>query len=83
MRVVWKDSFGRRENGMTSVYRRHAISAHGNGWVTDIIGDNNVYSSKWSAMNAIDQHYGDFAPDGSKKRFADGIKVIGQKNETA
>lgn len=83
MRVVWQDSSARVENGVSRVYRGHTVAVYGGGWVTGVSGDTNIYATRSNAMNAIDQHYGDFAPDGSKKRFADGIKVIGQKNETA
>ena len=53
---------------------------------SDVPGDNNVYKSHYSALNAIDKALGGSGRKGNatEKRRAYGIQIIGKKNnETA
>ena len=81
MRVIWKDS--KPEEYKPVKYRKHMIYGSPEGWYTTIPGDNNLYASNFCAMNAIDQAFGDFGQKGTEKRINYGIKIVGQKNDSA
>lgn len=82
MRIVWKDSNARERKPVQ--YRGY--TAHGNekGWEIDFPGDDNIYSSHYCALNAIDKHLGGegIRGKGSKKRYEYGIHIIGKKNKS-
>ena len=84
MRIVWKDS---KPKGYKPVkYRGHYAQGYNGGWIIDVPGDNNVYKSHYSALNAIDKALGGSGRKGNatEKRRAYGIQIIGKKNnETA
>lgn len=84
MRIVWKDSDTKRNSATfkESHYRGYTISGSetGEGWVTDMPGDDNIYRVCDHALNAIDAELGGAGRHGVaeyRKNF--GIKVIGKK----
>ena len=81
-RVVWKDSNPKTYKPVK--YRNHYITGYKGGWVTDIEGDDNVYTSHYCALNAIDKALGGYGQKGSAKRKSYGIEIMGKKEgETA
>ena len=82
MRIVWKDS--NKPKGYKPLrYRGFNITGSPIGWTTDIPNDPNIYKSNFHAMNAIDQHFGDFGQRGTEKRKRFGIVVVGRRDEIA
>lgn len=82
MRIVWKDSMPRTYKPMK--YRNHMIYGSVKGWTTDIEGDDNIYSTHYCALNAIDKALGGYGQMGGAKRKAYGITIVGKKDgETA
>lgn len=83
MRVVWRDSNQPKEYKPIK-YRDHMVLGSPRGWTTTIPGDNNLYSSHYSALNAIDAALGGTGRYGqaSSKRRSYGIHVIGRRDET-
>lgn len=84
MRIVWKDSNSREKKPIK--YRKYHIEGYGDGWVTNIDGDNNIYRNHYCALNAIDEHLGGSSQKGeaTSKRKGYGIQIIGKiNNETA
>ena len=79
MRVVWKDSKPRSYKPVK--YRNHIINGSPKGWTTTIPGDDNLYSSHYCALNAIDAALGGegIRGKGTKKRQEYGIQIIGKK----
>jgi len=49
------------------------------GWTTDLPNDDNIYSSHYCALNAIDKALGGYGQMGSAKRQKYGIQIIGKK----
>lgn len=83
MRVIWKDS-GKPKEYKPIRYRGFMIWGTPKGWEITVPGDNNIYKTHYSALNAIDQHFGDFGQHGTEKRKGYGIQIIGPKGgETA
>lgn len=78
MRIVWKDSVGRGYKPVK--YRGHCAEGSSVGWTIDVPGDNNIYSSHYCALNAIDKALGGYGQMGSVKRKDYGIQVVGKKN---
>lgn len=81
MRVVWKDS---KTNTYKPVkYRGHNIYGSKEGWWTDIPSDENLYSSHYCAMNAIDSELGGegIRGKGTRKRQSYGIQIVGKRND--
>lgn len=76
-RVVWKDSFARDKKPVR--YRKHTISGYGDGWITNIPNDDNVYCTHYDALNAIDKHLGGTGQMGGAKRAKYGINIVGKK----
>ena len=82
MRVVWKDSKPKLYKPVK--YRNHTIYGSPKGWTTTIPGDDNIYSSHYCALNAIDAALGGAGQKGGAKRKSYGIQIIGKKEgETA
>lgn len=82
MRIVWSDSKPRTYKPVK--YRNHVIYGSPKGWTTNIEGDDNIYATHYSALNAIDKHLGGYGQKGSTKRKNYGIDIIGKKDgETA
>ena len=82
IKVVWKDTqiYGRSEYQ----YRRHTVKGLGYGWTTDLEGDDNVYKTRLSAMNAIDQALGGAGRLGiPENRKKEGIRIVGKKSDFA
>lgn len=81
MRVVWRDSSAQSFNAIK--YRKHYITRHNGGWVTDFPNDNNIYKSHYCAQNALDKHLGGYGVRGkpTEKRLRCGIEIIGQKEK--
>lgn len=81
MRIVWKDSNSR--NYKPIKYRNHMVYGSPKGWTTDIEGDDNIYSSHYCALNAIDAALGGegIRGKGTKKRQSYGIQIVGKKIE--
>lgn len=77
MRIVWKDSKPKTYKPVR--YRKYTVNGSAKGWTTNIPGDNNIYSTHYCALNAIDKHLGGVGQMGSAKRQAYGIKIIGTK----
>ena len=78
MRIVWKDSVGRGYKPVK--YRGHYAEGSSVGWTIDVPGDNNIYSSHYCALNAIDKALGGYGQMGSAIRKDYGIQVVGKKN---
>ena len=81
MRVVWKDTKSRSYKPVK--YRNHTVTGSPKGWITDIEGDDNIYSSHYCALNAIDAALGGegIRGKGTKRRYSYGIKIVGKKEE--
>lgn len=77
IRVTWKDTNGHPCSPVA--YRKVFIERYKGGWLIDIKGDNNIYSSQDSAKNAIDKILGGKPRRNGEKRKAKGIKIIGTK----
>ena len=78
MRIVWKDSSPKLKKAVK--YRGYMIDGYGDGWITTIPGDMNVYRTHYCALNAIDKHLGGHGQMGAAKtRIVRGIHVIGKK----
>ena len=80
MRVVWKDSAPKNKKPIK--YRKNHVYGYGKGWITTIPGDDNVYSSHYCALNAIDKALGGYGQMGCAKRISYGITIIGKKEPT-
>jgi len=83
MRVVWRDSLVPKVYKPIK-YRGHMVQGSPRGWTTTIPGDNNLYKSHYSALNAIDAALGGtgrYGTAGSKRR-ACGIQIVGKRDET-
>ena len=84
MRIVWKDSSPKTMPWVELKYRNHLITQYGDGWVTDIPGDDNIYYPRESALNAIDKILG-----GRRRNFKEpervkiGINIIGRKDDVS
>lgn len=79
MRIVWKDSVGRGYKPVK--YRGHYATGSSAGWTIDIPGDENIYSSHYCALNAIDKALGGSGQMGpGAKRKSYGIQIVGQKS---
>lgn len=84
MRIVWKDSSPKTKPWVELKYRNHLITQYGDGWVTDIPGDDNIYYPRESALNAIDKILG-----GRRRNFKEpervkiGINIIGRKDDVS
>lgn len=83
MRIVWKDSSPRTKPWLTFKYREHIVSQYGDGWITDIPGDNNIYFPRECAYNAIDKALGGKTRKANPQRHKLGIKVIGRKDDAS
>ena len=83
MRVVWKDSAPKTQPWLTFKYRECTVSQYGDGWITDIPGDNNIYFPRECAYNAIDKALGGKTRKANPKRHDMGIKIIGSKDEVS
>lgn len=81
MRVVWRDSNAKGYKPVT--YRKHTVYGSPKGWTTDIPGDDNLYRTHYSALNAVDAYLGSHGQKGSAKRQSYGIDIIGKKDSTA
>jgi hypothetical protein len=82
MRVVWKDSNVRKYH--KTKYRGYEIEQlEGGGCIINREGDDNTYSGRFSAMNAIDEYLGGSGQRGEAKRKELGVNIIGKRNETA
>ena len=77
MRIVWKDSKPKTYKPVR--YRKYTVEGSPQGWTTNIPGDNNIYSSHYCALNAIDKYLGGFGQMGTAKRKSYGIKIVGTK----
>ena len=77
MRIVWKDSNPKTYKPVR--YRKYTVYGSPEGWTTNIPEDNNIYSTHYCALNAIDKYLGGSGQMGSAKRRAYGIKIIGTK----
>lgn len=83
MRVVWKDSAPRTKPWVALQYRDHIVSQHGEGWITNVPGDNNIYYPRECALNAIDKILGGKTRKANPKRHNLGIKIIGRKDDAS
>lgn len=83
MRIVWKDSSPRTKPWVTLQYRGYTISQYGDGWVTDMPGDDNIYYPRESALNSIDKTLGGETRKKNPKRHEMGIKIIGRKDDAS
>lgn len=83
MRIVWKDSAPKSKPWQTLQYRGCIISQHGDGWVTNIPGDDDIYFPRECAYNAIDRILGGETRKKNPKRHRLGITVIGRKDDAS
>ena len=79
MRIVWKDSVNNEYKPCK--YRGYRIEGSYSGWYTDMPGDDNLYKTAYSAMNAIDEQLGGNGRQGYAKRRERGVEIIGKKNK--
>lgn len=81
MRIVWKDSNTRNRKPIK--YRGYTAEGYGNGWTINFPNDDNIYSTHYCALNAIDNHLGGegIRGKGTKKRYSYGIEIIGKKKQ--
>lgn len=83
MRIVWKDSSPKTKPWVELKYRNHLITQYGDGWVTDIPGDDNIYYPRESALNAIDEILGGKTRKANPQRHQLGINIIGRKDNVS
>ena len=84
MRVVWKDSSPKTKPWIELKYRNYTISQYGDGWVTNIPGDQNIYFPRESAFNAIDETLGGSRRNKKEpERVKLGINIIGRKDDVS
>lgn len=83
MRIVWKDSAPKTKPLQTLQYRERIISQYGDGWITNIPGDDNIYFPRECALNAIDQMLGGKTRTKNPQRHQLGITVIGRKDDVS
>lgn len=83
MRIVWKDSSPHTKPWVTLQYRNYTVSQYGEGWVTNVPGDDNIYFPRDCALNAIDEMLGGKTRKANPKRHSLGIKVIGRKDDVS
>lgn len=82
MRIIWKDSNKPKEYEPIK-YRGCYVFGTPNGWEINIKGDDNIYRTNYSALNAIDLYRdGVVGLRGSDKRKSYGIEIVGQKNKS-
>lgn len=79
MRIVWKDSSA-TEPRKPLKYRKHFVRGYGEGWITDLPGDDNIYKNHYCAFNAIDKALGNRKREACEKQTKYGIQIIGVKN---
>lgn len=84
MRIVWKDSNPKTKDRNKSLrYRGFTITQYGDGWVTNMPGDINIYLPRESAYNAIDEILGEKAHTPHPKRHIFGVTIIGRKDDVS
>lgn len=83
MRIVWKDSAPHTKPGQVFQFRGYTISYQGDGWITNIPGDNNVYFPRECAYNAIDKMLGGGPREKSPLRHKLGINIVGRKDDVS
>ncbi len=83
MRIVWKDSSPKTKPWVELKYRNHLITQYGDGWVTDIPGDDNIYYPRESALNAIDKILGGKTRKANPQRHQLGTNIIGRKDDVS
>lgn len=81
MIVKWRDSDPKSKPWQVLKYRNRIVTGYGNGWITDLPGDDNIYFPRECAYNAIDIALGGKTRKKNPKRHALGIRVIGKKAE--
>ena len=77
MRIIGKDSC--IPEYKTRTYRGIKVRRDGDGWCTNLDGDDNIYKSYYSAYNAIDKYYGNRDGYNNIAQIKAGIKIIRQK----
>ena len=75
IRVTWKDQNGRPCPPTT--YRKVTMTRYKSGWILDIPGNKNIYTSQDCAKNAIDKILGGTARRHVESRLKKGIKILG------
>lgn len=83
MRIVWKDSTPKTKTYQTLQYRDCTMSQYGDGWVTNVPGDDNIYFPRECAFNAIDEMLGGKTRKANPKRHQLGITVVGRKDDVS
>lgn len=83
MRIVWKDSMPKTKPYQTLQYRGCIVSQYGDGWITNIPGDDNIYFPRECAYNAIDEMLGGKTRKANPKRHQLGITIIGRKDDAS
>lgn len=83
MRIVWKDSAPKSKPWQTLQYRGCTISQYGDGWITNISDDDNIYFPRECAYNAVDQILGGETRKKNPKRHQMGVTVIGRKDDVS
>lgn len=83
MRIVWKDSSPKMKPWVELKYRSYVITQYGEGWITNVPGDNNVYHPRECALNAIDKMIGGKTRKANPQRHKLGINIIGRKDDVS
>lgn len=77
IRVTWRDNNGKP--CPPQKYRNVTMTRYNSGWILDLPGNNNIYSSLDCAKNAIDKILGGTARRHVHSRLKKGIKILGVK----
>lgn len=77
MRIVWKDSKPKTYKPVR--YRKYTVTGSSKGWTTNIPGDNNVYSTHYCALNAIDKYLGGVGQMGVPNAEHTELKLLAQR----
>lgn len=80
MRIIWRDSSAKTYKPVK--YRGYQAEGDYRGWTVNVPGDDNIYKTSNSALNAIDKYYGESGL-GSVKRKEAGIEIVGKKDGIA
>lgn len=83
MRIIWKDSSPKTKPWVMLQYRGFTVSQYGEGWITNVPGDDGIYFPRDCALNAIDDMLGGKTHKANPKRHKLGIKVIGRKDDVS
>ena len=80
IRITWRDTAIPPEY-KPFPYAGYTVTGNEDGWSTGMPGDNNLYQTRWDAINAIKKYLGREETSTYKRAYQ--IRIVGKKNETA